>query len=168
VVSDRQGKIWVEINPDATPNAPSAFPVCMALDNGDFAGNPGTSASPTSSHGSKASTGPQITERYFPEIAYVEYGGIVYDHNSGASTAILAGGPGVAPSYKGDIDHMEGMILTSQTQLNQIVGASYAYQNSRFPEIAVGIVGGYKNIDIAPLETIYITIPEDSTPRYIK
>ena len=98
----------------------------------------------------------------------MEYGGIIYSHATGNSIAVLAAGPGIAPAYKGDIDHMEGMILTSQQGLNDIVGASYAYQNSRFPEIAFPLVGNYKNIDIAPLELIYLSIPTDSTPREIE
>lgn len=168
VVSDRQGKAWIEISPEGTPNAPTAFPPCIALGPTDIGSNPKTNSVAISSKAARVSNGPIITERYFPEVSYVEYGGIVYNHATTASIAILAGGPGVTPAYKGTIDHMEGMILNSQDQLNQIVGASFAYKNARFPEIAFPLVGAYKNIDIAPLQTVYLTIPEDATPRFIK
>lgn len=168
IVSDRQGKMWIEISPEGTPNARTAFPVCMPIGQNDIGSNPKTNSVAIATKAAQVSNGPQITERYFPETAYVEYGGIAYDHTTGQSQAILAAGPGQTPAYKGNIDHMEGMILTSQQQLNNIVGASYAYQNSRFPEIAFPLVGSYKNIDIAPLEVIQLTIPEDATPRFIK
>lgn len=167
-VSDRQGKIWVEIAPEGTPNSNIAYPVCMSIGENDWASNPPTNASTEASKAQFAGSGPEIVERIFPEVSYVDYGGIIYQAlPSGTSIAVLAGGPGLTPAYKGTIDSMEGLILTSQNQLNQIVGASYAYQNSRFPEVSIQMVGAFKNIDIAPLETFLLTIPEESTPRRI-
>lgn len=167
IVSDRQGKMWIEIAPEGLPNAAQVLPGVFAIGLRDISSNPKTNSVAISSKAARVSNGPVWTERYFPDISYVEYGGIIYNPDSGASTAILAGGPGVTPAYQGDIDHMEGMILNSQDQLNQIVGASYAYQNSRFPEIAFPLSGNYKNLDIAPLQVIYLTIPEDATVRRI-
>lgn len=167
VVSDRQGKVWIEINPEGTPNPAAVFPYLESLGPNDIGSNPKTNSVAISSKAARVSNGPQITERIFPEIAYVEYGGIIYSHATGQSIAVLSGAPGKAPAYKGTIDHMEGMILNSQTQLNQIVGASYAYQNSQYPEIAFPLVASFKNIDIAPLSVVNLTIPTDLTNRFI-
>lgn len=167
VVADRQGKVWMEIAPDGTPNPANVYPYLESLGPNDIGSNPKTNSVAISSKAARVSNGPQITERLFPEVAYVEYGGIVYAHATGQSIAVLAGGPGIAPAYKGTIDHMEGMILNSQTQLNQIVGASYAYQNSQYPEIAFPLVASFKNIDIAPLSVVNLTIPTDLTNRFI-
>lgn len=165
LVSDRQGALWAEITPEGQANMLTAYPFLTSLGTNDIASNPQTVSAAISSKSAKIANGPQITERLFPEIAYVEYGGIIYVHGSGASTAVLAGGPGLTPAYKGDIDHMEGMILTSQNQLNDIVGSSYAYQNSHYPEIAFPLKGAFKNIDIAPLGVVRFTDNPNRNPR---
>ncbi len=165
LVADRQGKLWAEIGPQGVQNMLTAYPFLTSLGQNDVASNPKTNSVAISSKSARVSNGPQITERIFPEVSYVEYGGIVYSHNTGASIAILSGGPGVTPSYKGDIDHMEGMILTSQDQLNQIVGSSYAYQNSQYPEVAFPLTGSMKQIDIAPLQVVMFTTDPTQNPR---
>lgn len=165
LVSDRQGKLWAEITPEGQTNMLTAYPLLTSLDNTSVASNPRTNSVAISSKSARVSNGPQIIERLFPEVSYVEYGGIAYVHATGASTAILAGGPGVTPAYKGNIDHMEGMILTSQAQLNQIVGNSYAYQNSRYPEVAFPLTGAFKQIDIAPLQVVLFTTDPTQNPR---
>lgn len=169
IVADRQGKLWTEISAQGRSDARTGLPLCIDLGLNDVGGSPPTNASANASRGSQVSENVQIVERLFPEVAYVDYGGIAYvNAPSGTSIAILSAGPGIAPAYKGTIDEQEGFILTSQQQLNEIVGASYAYQNSRFPEVTVPLVGAYKNIDIAPLERVTLTLPVDATPRRIE
>lgn len=168
VVSDRQGKLWAEITPQATPNPATAFNICMPIYATDWGSSPDSMAGELSARASKMNSGPEIRERIFPEMSYVEYGGIAYSGiATGTWSALLACAPGQAPAYKGQIDHMEGMILTSQSQLNQIVGTSYAYQNSRFPEFGFPLVGMFKNIDIAPIEILQLNVQPNDTPRRI-
>lgn len=172
IVADRQGKMWIEISAQARQDARTALPLCMGLGLNDIAGSPPSNATANASRSTLSSDNLQITERIFPEVSYVDYGGIIYNNPSGGapsgtSIAVLAAGPGATPDYKGGIDQQEGFILTSQQQLNDIAGASFAYQNSRFPEIVMSLIAAYKNIDIAPLERITLTLPEDATPRRV-
>ncbi len=169
LVSDRQGKLWAEITPQGQPGYVLAnYPYLTSLGSNDIGSNPKTNSVAISSKAARVANGPQIIERYFPEISYVEYGGIVwFGAPSGTSQAILAGGPGVTPAYKGDIDHMEGMILNSQAQLNNIVGNSYAYQNSQYPEVAFPPVAAFKNIDIAPISVVNLSLDPNLNPRLV-
>lgn len=166
LVSDRQGKLWTEISAQVRDNARTTLPVCMPIFRTDWVSNPKTNSVAISSKSAKVSNGPIITERQFSEISYVEYGGIAYSGpTTGTFGAFLSAAPGQAPAYKGDIDHMEGMILLGQDHLNRIVGNSWAYQNSKYPEFAFPMAGAFKNIDIAPLEIIQVNVDAADTPR---
>ncbi len=170
LVSDRQGKLWAEITPQGWSTTTPAYPFLTSLGTNDIGSSPKTNSVAISSKAARVSNGPQITERLFPETSYVEYGGIVWygaASGTGFLQAVLAGGPGITPAYKGQIDHMEGMALSSQSQLNQIVGNSYAYQNSRFPEIAFPLTAAFKNIDIAPISVVYLSIDPNLNPRLV-
>lgn len=147
VVCDRQGKIWAEISASATHLARTAFPVALDLQKSDWMGTP------------------NIEDRQARETSFIEMGGVVYA--TGTSTALLANAPGDAPAYRGRAESIEGLILTSQTQLNQLVGDVFAFKNSHYPSISLELKGNYSNLDIAPLERVSVTIAASDTPRKI-
>lgn len=168
IVCDRQGKLWSELSAAATSLARTAFPSALSITKNDWGSNPPSNADANAARAIGASTNPTIMERVFPELSYLEYGGILYHGTaSGTSDALLACFPGSTPSYKGGITQEEGLILTSQFKLNALVGNEFAYQNSRFPELSISMVGAYKNLDIAPVEMVQMNMAASDTPRGI-
>lgn len=153
MVADRQGKLWGEIDVRATWNARSAFPIAFStFSNIDWMGTP------------------TLEERTYSEMSFLEMGGIAYNGSgiaSGSSTALLASAPGEAPRYHGRLSRQEGLILNNQLQLNRIVGAVFAYENSRFPSLSLDLRGNYSNMDIAPNEVIWLDLAATDTPRGI-
>jgi len=141
VVCDRQGKIWCEIEYEAIDNAASALPLAMFIDNQDWI---------------DTST---IQERKVNDLSFLEMGGI-YWQGAVANTfsALIAAAPGEVPAYRGKPVRLHGLALSSQNQLNTLVGNVYANRNSRFPEVQINIAGNYRNFDIAPQERITLTM----------
>lgn len=150
IVSDKQGKIWVELSAGATNNPETDFPVALSMSKQDWMGEP------------------QIDERLQKEISYLEYGGIAYSGvTTGTFAAMMSGAPGAAPSYVGKPEREQGLILVSQSQLNTLTGNMFAYKNSRFPDIEFNMAGNYANLDIAPIERIQVNMAQTDTSRGI-
>jgi hypothetical protein len=148
VVSDRQGKVWIEV--DARAHCPYpvdfVYPPIMYLTKRDWMGEP------------------SIEERRSDALSYYEAGGIAYSGvHTGTFSAILASAPGSTPSFRGRIEMPEGLALLGQDQLNQLVGNIFANENSPYPKITVDLAGNYRNIDIAPQESVRMAIEESDT-----
>lgn len=150
-VSDRQGLLWGEIEPQAINNATGSFSIGMSLSKQDWMGTP------------------FIRENITPGLAYIELGGVAWSGAStGTSEAYLSGAPGNAHGYFGTgIEDHQGLILTSQNQLNTLSGNIFAYKNAKYPDIGLDITGNYRNLDLAPVEFHQITLFPDDTTRGI-
>ena len=149
VVCDRQGKIWVETNYDAYSDG-GTLPSNMTLEDHDIMGTL------------------TIDERETGETAYIEMGGIKYDNpTAGTFTAFLCGVPGVAPSYQGKVERIQGLALLSQTHLNTLAGNIFAHRNSRYPSIDANLAGNYTNFDIAPQELAVLNTSSSLNNRQV-
>lgn len=146
--SDRQGKLWLEVEPRAYPNPTGSFTPIMEFTKRDWRGEP------------------NISENFYDVTSYIEAGGIAY---SGAITgtfdAYLSGAPGNAPSNRGQIQSITGLALASQGHLNQLVGNLWANDNTQFPTISLNGANLLKNIDIAPYEVVQMNILANETAR---
>lgn len=148
LVTDRQGKLWAEISSFGLLNPFSSLSNYLTIQKQDWMNDP------------------QITERRNSDMAFIELGGIAYyGVSSNTFSALLSNAPSVAPLYHGKSDRKEGLILTSQTQLNQLSGNYLAYNNTQFPEISISMNGIYTNLDIAPQERYFLVISPSDTVR---
>jgi hypothetical protein len=146
VVSDRQSKLWLETEAYAVPNATGTYSPVMSLEKDDWIGEP------------------RIDEALSNSTSFIEMGGIAFSGPAtGTFSALLANAPGDAPSYRGKVDRIQGLALTGQSQLNQLVGNVFANRNAKYPVIDADLSGNYRNLDIAPQEAVQIDIlPEDN------
>ena len=151
VIADRQGKLWAEINVEAIDDAANTVPSGMDILRQDWVGEP------------------SIEERNINPLAYIEMGGIAW---SGAITgtwqAFMGGAPGHAHGYFGGTEDHQGLILTSQNDLNTLTGNIFAYQNAKYPNASFQLSGNYRNMDIAPIEKQNLTIFSEDTQRGIE
>jgi hypothetical protein len=148
VVSDRQGKLFAEVDVSATNNAATSFNNSMVMDKQNWFGEP------------------IIEERTTRDISFIEAGGIAYSSPyTGTFSAHMAGAPGDAPSYRGHVERFQGLALETQAQLNELVGNVFAFKNSRYPNISLQLAGNYRNLDIAPQELTPLYITPDDTVR---
>lgn len=151
LVADRQGKLWAEVDAQAYSNPTGTFAPVMSISKRDWMGEP------------------QVEERVQDETSYIEYGGIAYTGiASGTFQALLAGAPGNAPSFRGKADSpVEGLALSSQAQLNQLVGNILANKNTRVASVRLNITENLRNLDIAPQETVSVHIDAQDTNKNI-
>lgn len=149
ITSNRQGRIYGEVNVEAVHNATGTFSPIMTLDKRDWINEP------------------VINESLSTQVSYLEMGGIAYGSATGSANygALLACAPGDAPFYRGKASRMSGLILDSQTHLNNLVGDVIANRNSKYPTIEVPLAGSYKNLDIAPQEAVRVIINAEDTVR---
>jgi hypothetical protein len=149
MLSDSLGHIWAEQDVSAIDGAPAALVTSLEVTKDDWIDTP------------------TIDERHYEEVSFIEMGGIAYEPGTNASAAYLASAPGSAPAYRGKVERKQGLALSSQSQLNTLVGNLYAYSNSKYPNIELKLRSNYANLDIAPQEQIKLTIETNDTPRRI-
>jgi hypothetical protein len=138
VISDRQGGMWAEkdasiLSTGTTRN--TALGTGFSMTRQDWRGEL------------------DITRRPRSDIAYLELGGIAFAGpgvETGINVPYLAGAPGDVADYFGNVERTTGLVLTSQTQLNEMVGLAWARANALYPEVAIRLAGDYRFIDIAP------------------
>lgn len=148
LVCDRQGKLWAEISPFGQENPIAGIPTNFILQKQDWVGDV------------------NITERRISDASFVELGGIAYyGVATNTFSALLSNAPSTVPLYHGKGERKEGLILSSQEQLNQLSGNYLAHGNTRFPEINLSLAGIYTNVDIAPQEKYYLVISPSDTIR---
>lgn len=140
MVSDRQGKLWVEVGAYMYDNPTGSFPPSMSIARRDWMGEP------------------NIEERLNNEVSFVEVGGVAYSGETGTFQPFISNAPGSTPDGRGQPENIPGLALASQEQLNKISGNVYANSNSRYPTISLDLTSNFRNLDIAPLETVDINI----------
>lgn len=150
LVSDRQGKLFAEVDISATNNASGTFSESFTLEKQDWMNTP------------------IIQEKMTPDLSFLEMGGIAYTGPTlNTFSALISNAPGYVPGYRGNIERKQGLALDDQTQLDILVGNVFAFRNSVFPNTSYEIVGNYRNFDIAPQEIIRVNLNENDTPRKI-
>jgi hypothetical protein len=94
-------------------------------------------------------------------------GGIAYYGSGSSYSAFLSNAPGVAPSYRGNVERTQGLALVSQNELNTLVGNVFAQRNVIYPNVDIQMAGNYRNFDIAPQEKVPVTVASTDTVRGI-
>lgn len=148
VVSDRQGKVWMEVGAKAYTNPTGSFTSVMEITKRDWRNTP------------------TIEERLSDETSFLELGGVAY---SGVLlntfSALIASAPGSTPSVRGRVDTRTGMAVSNQSDLNSIAGNVWANDNHRFPRVSMDMAENLRNLDIAPQETVQMNIAASDTNR---
>lgn len=148
VVSDRQGKVWMEVEAKAYPNPTGSFTSVMDISRRDWMNEP------------------SVTERLSDDTSYLELGGVAYTGVAGNTfSALIASAPGSSPSFRGRVDTRQGLALASQSQLNIMAGNVWANDNSKYPKISMDMALSLRNLDIAPQEATFISIAPSDTVR---
>lgn len=151
VVSDRHGGIWVEKHPKSVHAVTGSFRTAIDLDRQDWVGDI------------------DITEQLSNPISYLEMHGLGY---AGVATGTVSDYLSAAPYVNkrnpfGRADFIQGYVVSSQEENNQIVGDVFAYENARFPTVDIGLAGWYSLFDIAPEECVNLSTVREDTPRGI-
>jgi len=154
LVSDRQGKLWAEPIPGAVLLPESYYDECLSLSKRDWMNSP------------------NVIERISDDISYMEIGGIAWtdiQYGSGTSSSVplIAAAPGIAPAYRGGVERFQGLILESQSGLNDLVGNLFANKNTPIRDMSVQLAGSYRNLDIAPIQRVSVIIEEGDTNKDI-
>lgn len=148
VVSDRQGKVWMEVEAKAYENPTGSFTSVMDISKRDWRNEP------------------SVDERLSDDTSFLELGGVAYTGVfNNTFSALIASAPGSAPSFRGRVDTRTGMALGSQSQLNTMVGNVWANDNTKFPRISMDMTANFRNLDIAPQEAVFISIQPADTVR---
>jgi len=155
-VCDRQGKIWCEIDArvqltGTSRQVANTMQNVIEVTDYDWRGQV------------------ELSEEDEATLAYVELGGIYYSGptETGTYAAYLSGAPGECPDYWGDIERVQGIVCSSQDDLNIKSGYVFAMRNSGFPSVDVPLSGDYRFLDIAPQHRVLMTLASADTYRGI-
>lgn len=155
-VSDRQGKIWCEVDARVLPTGTSRQ-VADTMQN----------VMDISSVDWRSEI--VIDRRAETDLAFLEMGGIYYSGptSTGSIAAYLSGAPGEAPEYWGDVERVQGIVCAGQDDLNRSTGLAWAMRNALYPNVDLPISGDYRLLDIAPQHRLLMTVAESDTFRGI-
>jgi len=109
-----------------------------------------------------------ITRRPRTDLAYLELGGIAFAGpgvTTGVNVPYLAGAPGDVSDYWGTVERTTGLVLTNQTDLNNLVGLAWARANALFPEVTIRLAADYRFIDIAPQMRLLLNLTAQDNYR---
>lgn len=150
MVGDRQGALYCEVDFNLIPTGTSrdGYLVALGLERRDWRSRLAFDFVPNST------------------LAYIEMGGIGYSGpQTGTTEAYLAGAPGDAQLWRGNIERGSGLVLSGQDGLNILTANMLAQANSEFPDMEVPLAGDYRFIEIAPQRLVTVTLDEDETYR---
>lgn len=149
LVADRNGKLWAEVSAWAYDDPTGTFVPIQTVSKRDWISQP------------------VIEVRNVRPLSYLEMGGVAYSGPEiGTYSPLLGCAPGQAPGARGSVERSQGLALSSQNQLNLLLGNLYANKNYRYPKINMDMSGNYSNLDIAPQEALKMVInPEDTNSR---
>ena len=144
VCADRQGAVWAEVGAWAVENPTGTFPTIMNVQKLDWMNEP------------------SVEKKLSASLSYLELGGIAYSGSTtGTFGAFISSAPGQVPHTRGSVERIQGLALSSQDQLNSICGNVYANRNAKNQSISMDMGGNYRNLDIAPQESLQIDISQE-------
>lgn len=148
LVSDSLGKLWFEQDVSAIHDA-NTLPTALNISKKDWIEQP------------------VIEEAQEQELSHLECRGVYFVPSTRTSTALISDAPGVSPAYRGKLDIKDGMVVSSQLELNTMAGDLFAYANSRYRSVELKMRANINNVDIAPQEKVLLSIASGDTPRNI-
>lgn len=150
LVSDRQGKLYAEVGAEMYSSPTGSFPTIMSISRGDWMGEP------------------NIQEALSDTVSFIETGGVAYSGSvTGTFEAFLSQAPGATPNGRGKPENLPGFAISDQSLLNRLSGNLYANRNAKYPQIEMNMTAGFRNMDIAPLNTVAIDILSTDTAQGI-
>jgi hypothetical protein len=151
LASDRQGRLWAEVNPYAYINPTGTFHPVMDITRRDWLGEP------------------SIQAKINDVVSYLECGGVAYSGVvTGTYGAFLSGAPGVTPSFAGSVEETQGLIIEGQEHLNAISGNVWANRNQPYPSVSMDMGTPVRNLDIAPQEVVSLKVSKSDTTKQIE
>jgi hypothetical protein len=146
--SDRYGRLFVEINGQYIPAASrSSIPVVLTLGKNDL---------------SREFT---LDRSYTPRVGQLSLSGVSYDGSVG--TALLSLANGHIPKQFGDTEIIDHLLLTDQSQTNELAGLVIAQRNNLYPTVNLPLASNNRAIDICPLQLVGVDIITTDTPRSV-
>jgi hypothetical protein len=87
-----------------------------------------------------------------------------WDGSSALPTPLLSDAPGSAPGQGTRYERAQGMIVDSQSHINQVTGDWYIWENNPLPEILVELMGNWSVFYPAEMQFVALTLPAAYRP----
>jgi len=142
---DRFNRLWIEVESQMVPEASrTSFPEIMDIDSQDWVGEV------------------QIMHE-LPQISMLYFSGISVDASANP-LAYVSLSPGHIHGRYGMTETVDNLLVSSQSDCNQLCGLYYGWKNNR-KEIEVELAASQRMIDLWPRQYVNITITADEDPR---
>lgn len=130
IACDRYGRFFCEVDGQITGTSPVLF----VLQDADWIGQI------------------DIREQNQFPVSFVEGGGVYW--NGSTATPYLSNAPGVFTRYTGRGIKATSLAVTSQNDLNTVIGRFLAAQNNPYPRATLRMAGNWRVGDIVPQEVV--------------
>lgn len=143
-VFDRLGTMWVEQEPRILQDFSSNVSGTFGLEDSDYLDS-------------------VYIEESGEEYGSLQLGGFVYTGTTvNTNTPVLSKAPDDKyVFYSGRVFDKQGYAIESQDELNKMSGSFYTHHRAKYKHVEVPLLPLYLNFDIAPLESVPVSITED-------
>ncbi|MBI9042931.1 MAG: PKD domain-containing protein [Anaerolineaceae bacterium] len=143
---DALGRLFIEIDTQFVPSGSRNAPTVMAITDTDR-------------------VNVDIPRAPSQKRSAVNLGGLYFDGST--ETVYLSKAAGAVLSLYGRPESVENLVLSSQSQANQLAGDILAERNNLYPFIDVEMAQNNRMVDIAPMQRLTISVASGDTPRGI-
>lgn len=143
---DCYGRLFAEIHPSLIPEADRDYPIITTLEKKHL-------------HG-----GIEFLNSPLENVGMIDLSGIVVDV-AGNGTGFRSFSPGHIPARTGDIQVMDRLLLSSQTQANELAGLIFAARNNKFNPLRIKLNANNGLIACFPNQAITFSVAAEDNPR---
>lgn len=143
---DHLGRLFFEIDPNYTPVDDRDYPVVMTLNDGDLTGRV------------------DLPRDFLHDVGQINLSGVVVD-NGGNASAFFSLSPGHIPARTGSIDVNDYLLLSDQTQANELAGLIFGAKNNPYKPMRLKLRANNRLVTCFPNQAIAYTVAADKNPR---
>lgn len=143
---DRFGRLFVDVDPNATPEADRDWPTIMPLDPDDW------------------QEGIDLQRVTVEDCSLIRLTTLLVN-SAGSASALYSLSPGHTPRRYGDPEMMDRILAGSQAESNSKAGLILGWRTNEFPDVPVIILQNNRMFDLWPRQFAGLTMAAEDNPR---
>ena len=143
---DRFGRLFIEVDPNATPGADRGFPTIMPLTDDDW------------------QEGIDLQRVTVEDCSLIRLTTQLIN-SSGTGITLYSLSPGHTPRKYGEPEMLDRLLASSQAQSNSLAGLVLGWRTNEFPDVPVILLQNNRMFDLWPRQFGSLSMAADDNPR---
>lgn len=143
---DQYGRLFVFVHPQFVPEADRDWATIQTFTTDDWYGKI------------------TIKRSVVPQISMLSLSGVAVNA-TGKPTAYFSLANGHVFKRYGSVEVIEKILLSDQTQSNELCGLAMGYKNSQYPDVEISLIQNNTMFTMFPAQFVHLDLAEEDTPR---